>query len=236
MNDHDSLQDDEYLYHASPSLDVAQLQQLKTWPELRNDDSGKEVAPTNWQDQTTPAATGRSETLPQKKRIKLPWLITGTFVLVAIIVAAVLGGVLGSKTTRTSERDADSGATLVDPPPSPSFNPSITPSASPTNKPQPVSQGSALTVTGWRKLDGIDIFLVYQDSQSALRFSRYDNNSLQHAIPTNDSFWGPSTNINSTAKAGTRLGVGIILDGDIFQVWRASFLSYILSASGSCMF
>ncbi|KAK3681572.1 hypothetical protein B0T22DRAFT_298541 [Podospora appendiculata] len=151
--------------------------------------------------ESTPIGKGLS-----RKRL---WLIVGALLFVLVVVGAVVGGVLGSraaanKSTSTSESQSTATPTTTASSPS-----------SPTTTPvtlQTIRQGSALSVTGWRKTTGVEISLFYQDRQNGLRRSKYDT-SLR-TFSANESFWGASTSLTAGQPiAGTTLGASTLLFG-----------------------
>lgn len=155
--------------------------------------------------------SGAPEHRGRRKRL---WLIVGGVVAVIVILAAVLGGVLGSRAANSSSGASSASQTGAD---GGDLGNADTPPGDTTTRPQSIRQGSALSVTGWRKPDGsAETYLFFQDPQNGLRYTRCDTS---HRSPGNDSTcWASPFSFNSHAKAGTRLGASTILWGDIYQV------------------
>lgn len=106
-------------------------------------------------------------------------LLVVTLILV-LIIAAVVGGVLGS-------RNAGDGS-MSSSPSTPS------PTSTDTGTPTLIKQRSRLSVTAWRKTQGIEIFLYYQEVDGGLRYSTYDD--TQSSFTYNGSYWGRSREID----------------------------------------
>lgn len=142
-----------------------------------------------------------THTLPKRKRL---WIFLGVLAAV-IVVGAVVGGVVGSKATQRHQ-----GASDTEDWPKPSANNTTTPLKS-------IARGSDLAVTGWRKRNGVEIYLSYQGPDDKLRFSKYD--SGRGTFTVNNSYWeAPTylTNLTSSAGPSSRIASATVL-------WQSKF-------------
>jgi hypothetical protein len=180
-----------------------------------------------------------------KQRKKRLWLIVGGVIAIVVILAAVLGGVLGSKAANeiTSE-SGDSGSSGENEGgnsggssggSSGGGNSGETGTSgdtgnttnNTTTRPQSIRQGSALSVTGWRKPDGsVETYLLFQDTKDGLQFSWCDT-SLRS--PGNESTcWASPVSLHKYAEPGTPLATSTILWGEKYQVSRLCNLDPIV--------
>ncbi|KAK4445468.1 hypothetical protein QBC34DRAFT_333125, partial [Podospora aff. communis PSN243] len=141
-------------------------------------------------------APADSPAAPKKRWNRRRLIIIGGVVAVVVIVAAVLGGVLGSKNASKAE---DSASDAV----KEGSNPTTTPGASP----QFARQGSPLSVTAKRKIDGgVDMLLFYQDTKGEIGYARCDTTKTPQGAScwrTNGTFASHST--DRTQLAATSL-------------------------------
>ncbi|KAK3331805.1 hypothetical protein B0T19DRAFT_86885 [Cercophora scortea] len=229
-----------------PGLEVVPQEHMhntQQWPQATPDNDWKEVGhatgfvdgntpplrvdATYWQHHKMMAAGAMPSTDPEcvypppeskptqtgvsRKRV---WLIAGVLLSVLVVVGAVVGGVVGSRAA------ANKSASTSDP--SQSTATPTTTASSPTSTSttlvtlQSIRQGSALSVTGWRKSTGVEISLFYQDRQNGLRRSKYDTSI--RTFSANESFWGASTSLTVAQPiSGTTLGASTLLFGTVFQ-------------------
>ncbi|KXH61171.1 hypothetical protein CNYM01_05628 [Colletotrichum nymphaeae SA-01] len=151
------------------------------------DDTGKEAIPTTNYTQIA-NVEDPPDAKPKRSRRRL-WLTAGGVTLLIVILSVVLAGVFGSRAAKTSSAD-QTGA-------------SPSPSPSPIATSQTIRQGSSLSVTGWRKSSGVEIFLFYQDVNNYVRCSRYEE------VPTSSTLgntsWHAPVRYNSFATSKSRL-------------------------------
>ncbi|KAG7045098.1 hypothetical protein JMJ77_0009186, partial [Colletotrichum scovillei] len=159
------------------------------------DETGKEAIPTTKYTQIA-NVEDPPDAKPKRSRRRL-WLTAGGVTLLIVILSAVLGGVFGSRAAKTSSAD-QTGA-------------SASPSPSPIATSQTIRQGSSLSVTGWRKSSGVEIFLFYQDVNNYVRCSKYEE------VPTSSTLgntsWHAPVRYNSFATSKSRLAGTIIQFG-----------------------
>ncbi|KAK5655087.1 hypothetical protein OQA88_5986 [Cercophora sp. LCS_1] len=146
-------------------------------------------------------------------RRKRTLLIVGILVALAVILAAVLGGVLGSRAgastspggSQEGSRDGGSDSNA----PTTTGAGSTKPSASTSARPQTIRQGSSLSVTGWRNVEGVvEKYLFFQDPQDGLRYTH-----CKGAKSGNADCWEPPVSFNSFAKPDARLSASILIYG-----------------------
>lgn len=150
-------------------------------------------------------AKGRSPNTRILLKRKHLWIFLGVLAAI-IVVGAVVGGVVGSKATQRHQeaKDAEDG-------PKPSSNNATT---APLKS---IARGSDLAVTGWRKRNGVEIYLSYQGPDDKLRFSKYD--SGRGTFTVNNSYWEDPTyltNLTSSAGPGSRIAGATVL-------WQSKF-------------
>lgn len=164
--------------------------------------------------QTGTAATAVDQTEKEVITSREPWhrlrsrkrlVLLIVIIMLTIVTAAVVGGILGS-------RKADGGSVS----PSPS-------APSPTGTPRLIKQKSSLSVTAWRKNQGMQILLYYQEVNGGLRYSMYDN-TLSSSI-YDGSYWGQSREIDmgsgDPAADDATLAAAIVLWGTLYVVSRS---------------
>lgn len=150
-----------------------------------------------------------------KKKI----LLAAVIALVLLITAAIVGGVVGSRKSDNSNDDStsDDGHTS-DSSTSTSSAPSPTNTAITTLR--SVKQGSSLAVAGWRKSQGLQVFLYYQSQNGSLRWSTYDD--TKSSFTYNGSYWGNSTEVvmdsTDAAANNTNFAAGMLLWGTTYEV------------------
>lgn len=153
------------------------------------EETGKEAIPTTNYTQVA-NVENTPEPIPKRRRRCL-WLIAGGITLLVVILSAVLGGVLSGRTAKPSVHEQKAPF--------------------PTATSQTIRQGSPLAVTGWRKSNGVEIFLFYQDVNSNVRRSRYEG------VPTSSTLgntsWHAPEKYNSFATSRSRLAGSIIQYG-----------------------
>jgi hypothetical protein len=181
-------------------------------------------------------------TLDDKQRKKRLWLIVGGVIAIAVILAAVLGGVLGSKAANEITPQSDDSGTSGENKGGNSGGGNSGESSggdtgtsgntgnttnNTTTRPQSIRQGSALSVTGWRKPDGsVEMYLLFQDAKYGLQLSRCDT-SLRW--PGNESTcWASPVSLHKYAEPGTPLATSTILWGEQYQVSRLCNLDPIV--------
>ncbi|KAK4220137.1 hypothetical protein QBC37DRAFT_381845 [Rhypophila decipiens] len=159
------------------------------------------------------------DTTPKKKstsRKRLLWII-GTLVVLMVILAAVLGGVLGSKASKsTSPAVTEAG-------PKPAGGPgtggagtggagnSTNSNSTSTDIPRPktLRQGSSLSVTGWRNMDGhVEKYLTFQTPQDELRLMK---------SPGVNGSWEAPMSFNAYPKPDTKITATILMFQDYFR-------------------
>lgn len=215
--------------HISPGLEVVpgeHTQYGHHFPESREgvNYDGKEIAtstvvhPDPYGPPQPPLYELPTPEKPARKR-RL-WLVGGAVAAVIIIIGAVLGGVLGSRAAGSSsgESAVSQSGGGANPASTPSGNGTgnTSPSNTATARPESIRQGSALSVTGWRRSDGgAEMHLFFQDPQDGLRYSRCDTS---RRIDGSDSCWEAPISFHSFAKPDTRLGASTLLFGDLYQV------------------
>ncbi|GAB1316890.1 Fucose-specific lectin [Madurella fahalii] len=192
-------------------------------PETREGSNydGKEITTVVYPGSYAPPQPLLSELPAQEQpaRKRRLWLVFGGVIAALVIVGAVLGGVLGSRAARSSSGESEASQSGG------SANPTSTPSGGGTGNPPPsntttarpesVRQGSALSVTGWRRSDGgAEMHLFFQDPQDGLRYSRCDTSRRTEA---NGSCWDAPVSFHSFAKPDTRLAASTLLFGDLYQ-------------------
>ncbi|KAK3399480.1 hypothetical protein B0T20DRAFT_497796 [Sordaria brevicollis] len=216
-------------------LEVVPTEQLKHtqhWPEVRQEEVGKELSPTTalveqwkWKDGRDEYNAGQAPEVvdgpvlvsgkPVGKRRKRLWIILGVVLAVMIVVGAVVGGVVGAKAARESKGgtapvlDAGDGngngggeAGVV---PSPSKTTSGGGAVATSVAPVAgaIKAGSPLTVTGWRNDQGsVGLYLFYQDKQNDVYYVKYDGSS-----------WGKPVATIKGLKRDTKVTATIILNG-----------------------
>lgn len=154
---------------------------------------------------------------PRTKRRSRKWLILAAIVgLVIVMTAAVVGGVLGSrKADGSNSSSAHNGQSLPT-----STSSSTSPTETSTVSLSSLKRRSNLSVAGWRKSQGLQIFLYYQSQNGSVRWSTYDD--TQSSFTYNGSYWGDSkeAGMDSTDSAAdnTSLAAGIILWDTAFEV------------------
>lgn len=212
-------------------LEVVPSEQLKHtqhWPEVRQEEVGKELSPTTalvsqwkWKDERDQYNAGQAPEVvdgpvvvsgkPNKRRKRL-WIILGCVLAVIVIVGAVVGGVVGAKAGNSKGSatapvpdtgdDGDSTSTV----PSPSKTTTGGGGAAATSA-APVAgaikAGSPLTVTGWRNDKGnVGLYLFYQDKSNDVFYIKYDGTA-----------WGKPVSMIKGLKRDTKLTATIILNG-----------------------
>lgn len=140
------------------------------------------------------------ETPPRHRRKRLWFLLSAVGAIV--IIASVVGGVVGSRAMQGKSDTRDDGS-------GPSPSNATTPLKS-------IRQGSELSVTGWRKRNGVEIYLSYQGPDDKLRFSRYD--SGRGTFTVNNSYWEGPTDLGSSVGPRARIADAMILWDQDFAV------------------
>ncbi|KAL0939748.1 uncharacterized protein CTRU02_206358 [Colletotrichum truncatum] len=197
--------------YEQPGLEVTpqeQLEHSEEWSRLQvasspseyYQNNGKEVVSGYCTNDKITVVTDYAE-LPQNERAVSPTkrrkpirYIVGVTLFILVVIGAALGGLIASRKKTHDNSDEEK----------PASTPTSTPSTNTTQKQQSIRQGSPLTVTGWRKHDGVEIYLYYQDYNNEIRGYIYDGTR----------YWGNSWHkldkYNSFASEGTRLAGTII--------------------------
>ncbi|KAK3334538.1 hypothetical protein B0H65DRAFT_76111 [Neurospora tetraspora] len=200
-------------------LEVVPQEQLKHtqhWPEVRQEEVGKELSPTTalvnqWKynaGQAPEVADPQPGAKPSRKRL---WIILGSVLAVIVIVAAVVGGVVGSKAARDSKSSTapgldtggDGGSSITIPSPSQTTTGGGATSTSAAAVAGVIRSGSPLTVASWRNDKGnVGLYLFYQDKSNDVYYIKYDGSS-----------WGKPVNTITGLRRNTHLTATIILNG-----------------------
>ena len=149
-------------------------------------------------------------------------------VIAVVVLASVLGGVLGSRASRMSATSGETSLSSILPSPS-SLAPTQS-SAIPPSSTQSSASGKAtsiatftsirttspLSVTSWRKSNGVEIYLYYQGPDNQLRSSLYD--SGRGSTTVNNSFWEAPVLVNSDISAFSPLASSAIISGTMWEV------------------
>ncbi|KAM7207019.1 hypothetical protein V8F33_000118 [Rhypophila sp. PSN 637] len=201
-----------YRQHVQPSLEV--------WKGPDPDSPDKEAVPhydkdaVRYHQTQYVSAPEVLDTTPKKKpasRKRLFWII-GTLVVLMVILAAVLGGVLGSKASKsTSPAATEAGPKPAEGPGTGGKGDSTNSNSTSTDIPRPktLRQGSSLSVTGWRNMDGhVEKYLTFQTPQDELRLMK------SHGV--NDS-WEAPMSVNAYPKPDTKITATIIIFEDYFN-------------------
>lgn len=235
----------EQLPNWAEGLEVVPQEQLRHtqhWPEVRQEEVGKELSLTTalvnqwrWKDERDqynadqapevvdgPITVGAN---PNKRRKRL-WIILGSVIAVIIIVAAVVGGVVGSKAARDSKSsmapvldtgDDDGGSSSTVPSPSKTTTGGGAVTTTSAAVAGAIKAGSPLTVTGWRNDKGtVGLYLFYQDKSNDVYYVKYDGSS-----------WEKPVNTIKGLKRSTKLTATIILNGLGNTVKPHVILTYI---------
>lgn len=153
-------------------------------------------------------------TAQQRSRKRL--LVAAVIGLVMLITAAVVGGVLGSRKAHDSN---SSGADESQTPPT-STSSAPNPTETNTVSLSSLKSRSKLSVTAWRKGQGLQVFLYYQSQNGSLRWSTYDD--TQSSFTYNGSYWGDSKEVAldspDSAANDTSLAAGILVFGTMYAV------------------
>lgn len=218
-------------------LEVVPYEQLKDtqcWPEVRQEEVGKEVAPDialannrKWKDERDQYNAGRAPEVadtqpgakPNRRRL---CIILGSVLVVIIMIAAVVGGVAGSKAARDSKANTDpaldtggdGGSSTTIPTPSQTTTGGINTSTSPAADAGAIRSGSPFAVASWRNEKGnVALYLFYQDKSNDVYYVKHDG-----------ATWGKPVNIITGLRGNTRLTATIILNGfgNPARVWMFS--------------
>lgn len=204
--------------YEQPGLEVAGGQD---WPRVREDYGLQPVHPPPEKYSTIEyvqpepshelyATKDQNTSEPSRRRRR--WFIIGGIILVLVVAAAaVIGGVVGSRHSSTIQGNQSTSST------------NSTDSASNSTSIvslKSIQQGSSMAVTGWRKSNGVEIYLYYQSPENAIRVSEYD--SGRGSFTTNNSYWEDSQAVvlavASALTANTSLGAGMLLWGTKYEV------------------
>ncbi|KAK3504283.1 hypothetical protein B0T13DRAFT_492417 [Neurospora crassa] len=207
-------------------LEVVPYEQLKDtqyWPEVRQEEVGKEVTPdtvpaNNWKlkderDQYNASRAPKvTDTQPgSKPNRKRLCIILGSVLAVILIVAAIVGGVVGSKAARDSKENTDlvldtgghSGSSTTIPTPSQTATGGGAVSTTAAANAGAIRSGSPFALASWRNDKGnVALYLFYQDKSNDVYYIKHDG-----------ATWGKPVNIITGLRTNTRLTATIILNG-----------------------
>ncbi|KAF9872865.1 hypothetical protein CkaCkLH20_09728 [Colletotrichum karsti] len=145
-------------------------------------------------------------------KAKRRFLIAGAiFLLVAL--GAVVGGFTASREAKASWNRVWGTSPTGD---SGTAEPTGTSTTNSTTNSLPIKQGPPLTVTGWRKEMGVEIFLFYLNTENVIQRSTLTSTST--STGTSKKSWGTTTKKYSSFVSGSsRLSGTIIQYGDGYQ-------------------
>jgi hypothetical protein len=147
--------------------------------------------------------------LPRTRRQRIVCLVVG-ILLVVIVVGASVGGTLASKRASATRADTDSPRATSTSSPIPSSTPT-------TTLPKSIKQNSALAVTAWRKVNGVEIYLFFQGPDNVVYRSMYDSASGP-ATANSSSLWQPPVAATTLAAPTSPLGATTIVFNQKFEV------------------
>jgi len=222
-----------YDAHIQPGLEVVPQEHTlySQHPEVRHDSwNAKEIVLPKYPEEPHLSHASKApevllispaDSPVARKRWNRRWLIIGGVIAVVVIVAAVLGGVLGSKNgskVKDSASDPSTGSNSTTTPGAPSGT---------VQPPQFARQGSPLSVTAKRKIDGgVDMLLFYQDKEGEIGYARCDTTKTLQG----GSCWRTNGSFASHSTDRTQLAVTNLVWETHFQVCSPFFSSAILLA------
>ncbi|KAK0610362.1 hypothetical protein B0T17DRAFT_110853 [Bombardia bombarda] len=228
--------DNAHMDASQPGLEVVPQERVyhtEQWPQIQNQDVGMEAVQDSRlepvyiyhnhhqdkqdkQDEHESPNEPATPFLTRSSRWRRPWVIIACIALVIVVVGAVIGGVLGSRAVRMSNSDASSSPTAGSSPTASNSTSNGTSNGTLTTS--LIRQGSMLTVAGWRKPLGVEIYLFYQDDRGGLRYSRYDGSrAFSTEKSPNNTYWDTSASFNSFAQNGTHLASTMIVYHQDYQ-------------------
>ncbi|KAK3495372.1 uncharacterized protein B0T23DRAFT_130678 [Neurospora hispaniola] len=207
-------------------LEVVPYEKLKDtqcWPEVRQEEVGKEVTPDTalanywkWKDERDQYNAGRAPEVadtqpsakPSRKRL---CVMLGSVLAAILIVAAIVGGVVGSKVTRELKANTNpvldsgghGGSSTTIPTPSQTTTGGGAVSTTAAANAGAIRSGSPFAVASWRNDKGnVALYLFYQDKSNDVYYIKHDG-----------ATWGKPVNIITGLRRNTRLTATIILNG-----------------------